>query len=218
MWAQLFRYQSAQAVLAEAAVDRMLAEQDIDVEAEALLNGPAFTTTMDRFEQMLESLTAEWQLERLAESLTQDAGRTAQQVTVAARPQVGWVRHLTLPSCSRCAVLAGRVYRFSQGFQRHPGCDCTMIPVTVASPDFTYDVDELVRVGQVTGLSKADKAALAEGADFSKVVNIRSRKAGLTQSGRVLSRAGRLTPEGIFKLASDREEALALLKRNGYFR
>jgi hypothetical protein len=218
MWAQLFRYQAAQAVLAEAAVDRMLAEQDIAVEADALLNSPAFTTTHERFEQMLESLTADWELERLAESLTQDAGRTAQQVAVAARPRVGWVRHLTPPSCSRCAVLAGRVYRFSQGFQRHPGCDCTMIPVTVASPDFTYDIDELVRTGQVTGLSKADRAALAEGADFSQVVNVRSRKAGLTTSGRVLSRAGRLTPEGIFQIASDREEALALLKRNGYFR
>lgn len=216
MWAALFRHQTAQAVLAERATDQMLAEQDLDVAAEALLNSAAFTTALARFEQMLEQVTADQQAQRLAESLTQDAARTAQQVAVAVRPHVSHVRLLTPPSCSRCAVLAGRAYRYSEGFKRHPGCDCVMIPVTVASPDFTHDIDALIRDGQVTGLSKADRRALAEGADFAKVVNIRSRKAGLTQSGRVLDRAGRSTPEGIFQTASDREEALALLKRHGY--
>lgn len=217
-WAILVRYQIAQAVLAERAVDAMLTDQDIAVAAEALLNGVAFTTEAAQFERMAEKIATDWQFERLVESLVQDTGRTAQQVAVAARPRVGWVRHLTLPSCSRCAVLAGRVYRFSQGFERHPGCDCTMIPITAASPDYTYDPKTLAREGQVTGLSRADLEALRLGADFNAVVNTRLKSAGLTESGRVLTRAGRLTPEGIFRTASDREEALALLQRLGYLR
>jgi hypothetical protein len=214
----VYRYQIAQAVLAQAAVSQMLAAQDIEAQAEALLSSAAFTTDVARFERMAESAATDYQFARLAESLVQDAGRAAQSVAVTARPRVGWVRHLTLPSCSRCAVLAGRVYRYSEGFLRHPQCDCTMLPVTVASPDYTYDPEALAREGRVTGLSKGDLRAIADGADFAQVVNIRSRAAGLHESGRVLSRAGRLTPEGIYRTTSSRDEALALLQRNGYLR
>ena len=208
----------AQAVLAERSVDEMLVEQDIDAAADAMLNSVAFASEVDRMMQALEQELSDFQFDRLVESEVQDAGRAAQQVAVTARPDVGWVRHLTLPSCSRCAVLAGRVYRYSQGFQRHPGCDCVMIPVTVASPDFTYDMDDLVESGQVTGLSKADRRALRDGADFGQVVNVRTRKAGLRESGRVMTRAGRLTPEAIYRRTSTREEAVALLKQAGYLR
>lgn len=34
----------------------------------------------------------------------------------------GYVRVLNPPSCGRCAILAGRFYRWSAGFQRHPMC------------------------------------------------------------------------------------------------
>ena len=217
-WLSIARFQVAQAVLAPRAVDKMLAEQDIDIPPLAALNPTAFATTLETFEQMVAEFTEEWELERLAESLVQDAGRAAQGVSVASRPRVSHVRHLNLPSCSRCAVLAGRVYRFSEGFQRHPGCDCVMIPVTLASPDLTYDPVELAREGQVTGLSKADLRAVTDGADFNKVANVRQRRAGLTESGRVLNRAGKPTPEAVYRLANDREEAVALLKQAGYLR
>jgi hypothetical protein len=50
-----------------------------------------------------------------------DAARVADGVALAARPQLqGWVRMLSLPSCSRCILLAGRRYGWSAGFQRHP--------------------------------------------------------------------------------------------------
>lgn len=217
-WQAIARFQVAQAVLAPRAVDKMLAEQDIDIPPLAAINPTAFATTLDTFEQMVAEMTAQWELERLAESLVQDSGRAAQSATITARPHVKHVRHLNLPSCSRCVVLAGRIYRYSEGFQRHPGCDCVMIPVTVASPDLTYDPIELARTGQMTGLSKADLRAVTDGADFAKVVNVRQRAAGLTQSGRVLSRAGRPTPEAIYRLAKDRDEAVALLKQAGYLR
>jgi hypothetical protein len=54
-------------------------------------------------------------------------------------------------------VLAGRVYRYSSGFLRHPNCDCTMIPTSLANPAFVHDPVDLMREGQVTGLSKADR-------------------------------------------------------------
>jgi hypothetical protein len=221
MWQALVRFQVAQAILAPRAVDLMLAEQDIDAPALAGVNPVAFTTVLDTFERMLAEITEdhERRIDRLAESLVTDAARAAQSVSVTARPHVEHVRHLNLPSCSRCAVLAGRVYRYSEGFKRHPGCDCVMIPVTAASPDLTYDPLELVRDGQVRGLSKADARALADGADFGRVVNVRARAAGLTESGRVLSRAGRPTPEAIYRAApDDREEAVRLLKQAGYLR
>lgn len=51
-----------------------------------------------------------------------DSARQAGGVDLAARPQVGYVRMLNPPSCSRCVVLAGRFYRWNTGFQRHPRC------------------------------------------------------------------------------------------------
>ena len=98
-------------------------------------------------------------------------------------------------------------------------CDCVMVPTTVASPDLTYDPIELARDGQVTGLSKADRRALDEGADFAQIVNVRAKAAGLSESGQVLARAGRMTPAGIFDLAGDdRDYALELLRKYEYIR
>jgi len=49
-----------------------------------------------------------------------DAARGAASVGITARPRVGWVRMVNPPCCGRCAVLAGRWYRWSAGFARHP--------------------------------------------------------------------------------------------------
>jgi hypothetical protein len=122
------------------------------------------------------------------------------------------------PSCSRCAVLAGRVYRYSTGFLRHPHCDCTMIPTTLANPNFVHDPVSLMRRGLVSGLSKADRRAVEAGADFNQVVNVRSTKAGLATPGRVLTRRGRPTPEGIYADATSREDAIQRLIAAGYVR
>lgn len=211
-------HQATQAVLSQQAVGEMLAEQDIEAAAEALLNSLAFTTDVRMFEQMVEA-ASEANFDRLVESLVQDAGRAAESVATAVRADIWHVRYLSPPSCSRCAVLAGRVYRFSEGFLRHPNCDCVMIPTTVAAPNLVQDPADLLTKGQITDLSKADTRAIADGADFGQVVNVRSRKAGLKQSGRVLARAGRPTPEGIYKLAGgDRNKAVDLLAQYGYLK
>jgi len=58
------------------------------------------------------------------------AGTDAAQMATLLEPDpVGYIRVLHLPSCGRCAILAGRIYSTSESFNRHPGCDCTNEPV-----------------------------------------------------------------------------------------
>lgn len=208
-------HQITQAQASERAIAAMLAEQDVDAAPDARLNLSSFTTEPQAFVRMSE-VAGEAGLARLIESLVQDAGRAAESVSTAVRPRVGHVRNLTPPSCSRCVVLAGRVYRYSDGFQRHPNCDCTMTPVREGDATHAVDPLDLMKRGLITDLSKADAQAIRDGADLGRVVNIRRSKAGLRESGRVLARSGRMTPEGIYRRASTRDEAVALLASNGY--
>lgn len=210
-------HQAAQARLSENAVGAMLAEQGMDAAPAGSLVLSSFTTSLPVFEAMAAEAVS---VDRLVGSLVQDAGRAAESVATAARPRVGHVRYLSPPSCSRCAVLAGAFYRFSSGFQRHPGCDCVMVPTEEdAAEGLVSDPTDLARQGKVTGLSKADLRAINEdGADLNQVVNVRRREAGLKDSGRVLARNGRLTPEGVYRVASTREEAVDLFRRFGYLR
>lgn len=120
-----------------------------------------------------------------------DAGRTAADVAMVARPSVtGWVRMLTPPSCGRCAVLAGRRYRWNAGFERHPLCDCTACPaIEDAADDVRTDPD-----AYFAGLSPDDQdryftaagaQAIRAGADIGQVVNARRRAAGLSVPGQL---------------------------------
>lgn len=116
------------------------------------------------------------QIEQLVESEVQDAGRTAAQVEFVSRPDwQNYVRMLQPPSCARCAILAGRVYRDLEAFDRHPQCDCVMVPVQdweaahdaglVSSPEAAFEK------GQIRGLSKSDQRAIRDGANLTEVVN-----------------------------------------------
>lgn len=167
-------------------------------------------------------------LGRLVWTLIADAGRDAQAVATVATPTLeGHVRYVNLPACARCVILAGQFYKWSDGFLRHPQCDCVMVPTSETPPDgFVSDPMEAFRRGGIRGLSKADTEAILAGADIGRVVNVRRKSAGLSKAGRVLTRttAGSrrragvesLTPEGVFELASDRADALELLRRYGY--
>lgn len=212
-------HQMAQARISDMGIRQALAEQGIRVVAEAALIVSEFTTEPSRTVAMLEQVNVDAEFERLVASLIQDAGRAAESVSTAIRPNVAHVRHLTLPSCSRCVTLAGRVYRWSDGFLRHPNCDCVMVPTTIDDRSMVADPADLAEQGLVTGLSKADMQALRDGADFNQVVNVRRSAAGLQEAGRVLARRDRLTPEGIYRLAQgDRAKALEYLRHDGYIR
>lgn len=154
----------------------------------------------------------------------------------------GWVRMLQPPSCGRCVLLAGRFYRWNDGFERHPNCDCRHIPVLESmSGDVRVDpvkyFNSLRPAAQEKYFGVANSAAINAGGDFYMVMNAALRKGGLytvgkrrytregttkrgfyrstTEAGR--QRQKRPTPYQIMKDArGDQEAALRLLKRFGY--
>lgn len=196
-----------------------LSEQGLRADPEARLNAAALLTAPEATAAMLSRLANRDALDRLVSTLVVDAARTSGTVDMARRPALtGYVRSLNLPSCSRCVVLAGRVYRYSTGFRRHPRCDCLMTPTTQAvGAELVTDPMDAFERGMVRGLSKADTQAVAEyGADLSQVVNVRRSGAGLTVGSSVHARGRRLTPEGILARSDSREQALELLQRHRY--
>jgi hypothetical protein len=111
-------------------------------------------------------------LESALRTIVTDAARDATQAEIITRPTVQWVRFINPPSCSRCVVLAGRVYDWNASFDRHVNCDCTVLPTTVANAEsFLTKPDQLVERGLVTDLTKGQRQRLTDGADLSKVLN-----------------------------------------------
>ena len=143
-------------------------------------------------------------LAMLASTAVQDAGRAAEQVAIAARPSVaGYVRMLNPPACSRCAILAGRWYRWDAGFDRHPRCDCRSIPAAESvADDLTTDprsyFDSLDEAQQNRIFTSAGAEAIRLGADLGQVVNARRGMQTATAYGRKV----RSTTEGTSKRGS----------------
>jgi hypothetical protein len=168
-------------------------------------------------------------LDMATQTLVADAGRVSTGLGCFTR-NTGYVRMLNPPSCSRCAVLAGKWFRTNAGFQRHPHCDCVHIPSSEdVAGDFRTNPDQAARDGHITDLRPAEVKALSEGADLSQLVNARRGTSGLRGltttegttrrglAGKRLSGRTRLTPEGIYARAGDdRAEALRLLKQHAY--
>lgn len=168
-------------------------------------------------------------LDRLTRSVMADANRAAQQALITATPRMGWVRVVPAPCCKRCAVLAGRWYRHSAGFARHPRCDCYHRP---APQDMRGTADlptpkSLLAGGFIKDLSDAERQAVTDGADLVSVVNAGRGRRGMTTTegttrGGAFGRANpgrqRLTPSAIYRLGSDRDEHVRLLIANGYMR
>lgn len=227
---------------AAAFVPAALAEQGQEVAAQGQVNPTAFAgwssdgRTLDGLlvgakvhskESQSLDVGGKW-LDMVAQTLVADAARQAAQVDMFARPRVGYVRAVNPPCCKRCAPLAGKFSRSEVAFQRHPRCDCFNVPTLEGAthPGVTIGPDD------VKDLTKAQRQAIADGADMNQVINSdRGRaKNGLTTTegatrrgiaGKALGagrgkRAVRLTPEGIYRIASDRNEALRLLGQHGY--
>lgn len=167
-------------------------------------------------------------LDRIVHTQIGDATRMASQVAITARPGVGWVRMVNPPCCQDCAVQAGKWFRYNQGFKRHPNCDCVHRPAHESEPPSGYT--QAVDPDQIHDLTNAQRQALTEGADLSRVVNA-YRRVERHASGRAVSGArrrmttttelvgrpgARLTPDGIYQQARTRAEAVALLRRHGY--
>ena len=118
-----------------------------------------------------------------------DAGRVADGVNVATERHLqGYVRMLTLPSCSRCIILAGKFYAWNDGFERHPNCDCVHVP---APEDNLEDLrtnpkklfESMSEAEQNKVFTIAGAQAIRDGADMNQVVNVRRGAAGLAPAG-----------------------------------
>ena len=122
-------------------------------------------------------------------SLTQmaiaDAGRMAKSAQIFSYPGAGWIRVARTPCCSRCAILAGRLYKATASFDRHPNCDCDSIPVhqyadrydELREKGLFFDVkdyfDSLDEKTQNKIFTVSGAEAIRDGADPNLVVNAR---------------------------------------------
>ena len=160
-----------------------------------------------------------------------DTGRAAVRSAMAAYDMSG-VRVANLPCCGRCAILAGRVYHWSAGFQRHQNCDCTMAPKPGTQ---VIAEDQDIPLDQIRGLSKADRQAVEMGADLTRVVNAQRGMYTAEVYGKKVKatfdstkhrdalfpardnvRTVRLRPESILRHATDQQDAVRLLTKYGY--
>ncbi|GGV91602.1 hypothetical protein [Streptomyces massasporeus] len=115
---------------------------------------------------------------RYASTAVADAARSADQVGMTAnRSCVAYVRVVRLPACARCIILSGQMYRYSEGFLRHPNCDCQTLPLrekewpSVPTPQQLFERMPQGEQRRVFGVAGA--RAIGEGADAAQVVNAR---------------------------------------------
>lgn len=179
-------------------------------------------------------------LDLLARTVVADMGRAADLVGMIVRPAVtSYIRVVEMPACARCILLAGVEYGLSTGFQRHPRCDCGMEPVTrTHRPEPTSAktmFGQLSPAQQLATFGASAVKAIGDGADFGQVVNARrgmstataygrsvqATTEGMTRRGiagarRQRARSPRLMPEEIYRLASDREQAVRMLRQHAY--
>lgn len=214
--------QLAGAQYADGYVTAALDEQNVDAPAEAVVQPTAFAgiasdgrpldtlldqpridakTSIGQGQAPAQALTSAGEaLSLLAVTMVQDAARAAVGAAITARPRCsGYVRMLTPPSCARCAALAGKRYKWNEGFKRHPRCDCRHIPAheDVAGDPRTdsrlyfesLPTDEVLRAAhpdmtrkqlRAAGLysqedvfTRAGAQAIRDGADLNQVVNAR---------------------------------------------
>lgn len=181
-------YQLAAARAGAASVPAMLAEQGVQdpatgsVATTALAGVTSAGFPLEAYFSAIEDVTG---LGLAVATQIQDAGRNAEAVSIASRAEVGWVRMLNLPSCSRCIMLAGAWYKWNQGFLRHPRCDCRHVPATEAGArgltTNPYDAfDSLTREQQDKIFTQAGAEAIRMGSDIGQVVNARR---GMSYSG-----------------------------------
>jgi hypothetical protein len=159
-------------------------------------------------------------------TLTQvaDASREFIAADMGVRPQVtGYVRMLNPPSCSRCVILAGKWFRWNQGFQRHPRCDCRHVPATedlagdLATDPYVY-FKSLSTAEQDATFGRIEARAIRDGGDIYRVVNTQNRGLAVAGSKQAIKYGSptRVTVDQIYRTAGTRTNAIRMLRENGY--
>ena len=204
----------------------------VRVTADVDLFGLAKSTAVD-LDDMALGAGQDW-AELVARTAMEDTARDVAAVDTVATPGARWIRVASSPCCKRCAVLSGKTFTWSAGFERHPKCQCRHEKYVGSVPNVPGPLD-LFESGSIRDLNRGERMALTEGGDFGRVVNAsRLRRALASDSPEVKSwwkkkitaeyrrqQAGAeprfaLTPQEIVRHAGGREEAVAALARNGY--
>lgn len=156
-------------------------------------------------------------LDRIVATQVVDAGRVSDGVAIAGSRVAGYVRVAAPPCCSRCAILGGQFYKWSAGFERHPYCDCFNVPVNDSrTQSIGRDPMALFRAGLIHGMPQADIDAVNGGADLNKVVNARRGMYAAASLKASPFSGTRLMPEQIYREADTRDQAIGLLRANGF--
>lgn len=151
-----------------------------------------------------------------------DTGRGIVGADIAQRPALGgYVRMLNPPSCSRCAILAGKWFRWNQGFLRHPHCDCRHIPASEAiAGDLTTDpyayFNSLSKDDQTATFGRIEARAIRDGADIYRVENVKLRGLATAKGHLRYGTPSRMTVDDIYRVAGTRTNAIKLMQREGY--
>lgn len=166
-------------------------------------------------------------LDMFVESEIIAAGADAASVEIFIEDS-GYVRVLNPPSCDRCTILAGRIYRSGERFKRHPKCDCQHWPVgsedEAREAGFILDPMEAFDRGLVggyrtledgsrsfeSGFSAADVRAIVDGADIVTVANAKAgggRRLGITNAitAEMFGRTVKATTSGTTRRAAWRK-------------
>lgn len=171
-----------------------------------------------------EALTVGGQvLQRLAVNEVTQARSDAVAAAITATPTTtGYVRMLNPPSCRACIVLAGKWFRWNQGFDRHPRCDCVHVPAREAMSELRTDpyvyFHSLTRAEQERIFGVDDAQAIRDGADIYRVVNIRDRGASKrkTWSGRLYDTPMVTMDQILAEAGGNRGKAIALMREHGF--
>lgn len=223
-------YQVRSGQVASAFVPVMLAQQQIDapeVGMSAVAPLVGFTGQGYPAEWALKGAKTQVQRDMLMRTILQDTARQVAATSIASRPKVtGYVRVLEGASCARCVILAGKFYKYNQGFKRHPRCDCRHAPTNKEEPQNPRDIfDAMSAEEQDRTFTRAGAEAIRMGADMNRVVNARQgiqtaqvlgRQVKIATVGKRFSEYPRLMPETILAHAESREHALDMLRRFGY--
>lgn len=116
-------------------------------------------------------------MDQILSTQIHDASREASQAQIVAAHHIaGYLRMVEPGACGRCVILAGRIYKWSKGFERHPACRCTNTPQTDATEQ-PQDPAELfanmTEAEQTRAFTVAGARAIRDGADPARVVNAR---------------------------------------------
>ena len=176
-----------------------------------------------------------------------DTARQAESLDITSRPKVGYVRVESASCCDRCMLLAGKWFRFNEGFLRHPHCHGRHVPCNQGMAKQQGWISDPMEGFKSLSREEQDKRfganyaqAIRDGADIYQVVNSKrgmqrvgkgytalTTSEGTTRYGwasmQYAQQSGRrmkrrLSIDGIYSLTGgDREKTISALKANGYY-